>query len=280
MDLAGSTFYAKSKVDLPRLKEEADLRDSIERIVLEFPGYGYRRVCRQLQREGGRINHKRVLRVMRNNDLLCRLSRRWRKTTDSDHGLPIYSNLLRDILVTAPNQVWVADLTYIRIETGFVYLAVILDAFSRTVIGYALSTRLDTGLAMEALEMVLEGRKPLPGCIHHSDRGVQYASADYVHALQDHGFGISMSRRGNPYDNAMVESFFKTLKQEEVYLTEYRTMHDVRDRLPRFIEDVYNRKRLHSSLGYIPPSEFEFNWNLEHTACREGCTLLTQSVQS
>jgi putative transposase len=280
MDLASSTFYAKSKVNPHRLKKEADLRDLIEQIVLAYPGYGYRRVMHHLRREGCPVNHKRVLRVMKASDLLCRLSRRWRKTTDSDHGLPIYPNLLRDILVTAPNQVWVADLTYIRIETGFVYLAVILDAFSRTVIGYALSTRLDTGLAMEALEMVLEGRKPLPGCIHHSDRGVQYASADYVQALKDHGFGISMSRKGNPYDNAMAESFFKTLKQEEVYLTEYQTIHDVRDRLPRFLEDVYNRKRLHSSLGYLPPSEFEFNWNLEHNACREGRTLLTQSVQS
>jgi putative transposase len=148
------------------------------------------------------------------------------------------------------------------------------------VIGYALSTRLDTGLAMEALEMALRGRNPQPGCIHHSDRGVQYASAEYIQALKDHGFQISMSRRGNPYDNAMAESFFKTLKQEEVYLTEYQTIHDVRDRLPRFLEDVYNRKRLHSSLGYLPPSEFECNWNLEHNASREGCTLLTQSVQS
>ncbi|MCX5971862.1 MAG: IS3 family transposase [Coprothermobacterota bacterium] len=164
--------------------------------------------------------------------------------------------------------------------TGFVYLAVILDAFSRAVTGYALSHRLDTSLAMAALEMALGERTPQPGCLHHSARGVQYASAEYVKVLKDHGFRISMSRKGNPYDNALVESFFKNLKQEEVYLTEYQTIHNVRDRLPRFIEDVYNRKRLHSLLGYHSPSEYETIWNLERNACREGCTLLTQSVQS
>ena len=217
---------------------------------------------------------------MKASDLLCRYPRRWRKTTDSDHGLLIYSNLLRYVLGTAPDQARVADLTYIRIQTGFVYLAVILDAFSRAVIGDALSHRLDTGLAIEALDMALLKRHPRPGCLHHCDRGVQYASADYVQTLKNHGFRISISRKGNPYDNALVESFFKTLKQEEVYLTEYQTIHGVRDRLPRFIEDVYNRKRLHSSLGYLPLSEFESTWNLEHNACREGCALLTQSVQS
>jgi len=217
---------------------------------------------------------------MKTSDLLCRYPRRWRKITDSDHDLLIYANLLRHVPVTAPDQAWVADLTYIRIRTGFVYLAVILDAFSRAVIGDALSHRLDTGLAIEALEMALRERKPKPGCLHHCDRGVQYASADYVQTLKNHGFRISISRKGNPTDNALVESFFKTLKQEEVYLTEYQTIHDVRDQLSRFVEEVYNRKRLHSSLGYLPPSEFESSWNLEHNACREGCALLTQSVQS
>jgi len=258
MGLPESSFYYKPREGyLERLKKEADLRDRIESICLEFPRYGYRRVTHQLQREGWQVNHKKVLRLMRENDLLCRVRRKWTRTTDSDHPYRAYPNLTRDLDITGLNQVWLADITYIRILTGFVYLAVILDAYSRKAVGYAISTSIDTALVLEALRRAIEDRCPEPGCIHHSDQGVQYASHDYIAELGQHQFQISMSRKGNPYDNAMVESFFKTLKYEEVYLWEYRTLADVEGRLPYFIEEVYNRKRLHSALGYRPPNEFE-----------------------
>ena len=194
---------------------------------------------------------------MRENDLLCRVKRRWTRTTDSDHPYLVYPNILRDLEISHLNQVWLADITYIRILTGFVYLGAVLDAYSRKVVGYAISSRIDTTLTLRALHMAIARRHPEPGCIHHSDQGVQYTSHEYVQELKQHGFRISMSRRGNVYDNAMMESFIKTLKCEEVYLWEYRTLADVEDRLPYFIEEVYNRKRLHSALGYRPPNEFE-----------------------
>lgn len=258
MGLPRSTFYYRPKRDgLEELKWEMDLRDRMESICLEFPRYGYRRVTRQLQREGWRVNHKKVLRLMRENDLLCRVRRKWTRTTDSDHTYPVYPNLIRDLDVSRLNQVWLADITYIRILTGFVYLAALLDAHSRRVVGHAISSRIDTALTLRALHMAIQRRHPEPGCIHHSDQGVQYASQEYVQELEEHGFRISMSRKGNVYDNAMMESFIKTLKWEEVYLWEYRTLSDVQSRLPYFIEEVYNRKRLHSALGYRPPNEFE-----------------------
>ena len=251
----------------------------IEAICLEFPRYGYRRVTAQLKREHFPVNHKRVLRLMRESDLLCRVKRRWINTTDSNHGFPRYPNLVKDVVVSRLNQVWLADITYIRIRTGFVYLSAILDAFSRRVIGYAISTGLDASLTLGALRMAITKRQPSPGVIHHSDQGVQYASAEYTEELNAHGFQISMSRRGNPYDNATMESFFKTLKQEEVYLYEYETIDDARARLPYFIEEVYNRKRLHSAIGYVPPSEFE-EWvlKLEKHELPDQ-TLLSLSVQ-
>jgi transposase InsO family protein len=214
-------------------------------------------VTAQLKREHIFVNHKRVLRLMRESDLLCRVKRRWVNTTNSRHGFPRYPNLVKDVAVISLNQVWLADITYIRIRTGFVYLAAILDACSRRIIGYAISPRLDTSLTLEALRMAIARRQPSPGTVHHTDQGVQYASAEYIEELKAHGFQISMSRRGNPYDNATMESFFKTLKQEEVYLYEYETIEDARARLPYFIEEVYNCKRLHSAIGYVPPSEFE-----------------------
>jgi putative transposase len=281
MKLSRSSFYYRRKVKDPdRMKAEADLIDRIEAICLEFPRYGYRRVTRQLKREGWLVNHKRVLRLMRESDLLCRVKRRWVRTTDSKHHFPRYPNLIKGMVISRLNQVWLADITYIRIRTGFVYLAAILDAFSRRAIGYAISTRLDTALVLEALRAAIAERKPDLGVIHHSDQGVQYASSEYVDELKSHGFEISMARTGNPYENAMMESFFKTLKYEEVYLCEYKTYEGVMERLPYFIEEVYNLKRLHSALGYHPPNEFEELVVIQQHNEVPRQTLLTLPVQS
>jgi len=282
MNLARSSFYYKSRAASPdRMKLEADLMDCIEAICLEFPRYGYRRVSQQLKREGWLVNHKKVLRLMRESDLLCQVKRKRVKTTNSTHCLPIYPNLVKDIVISRLNQVWIADITYIRIQTGFVYLAAILDAYSRRAIGYAISESIDTALTLKALRMAMNNRHTAPGLIHHSDQGVQYASREYVEKLNSHGFEISMSRKGNPYDNATMESFFKTLKYEEVYLCEYKTLDDVMNRLPYFIEEVYNLKRLHSALGYRPPDEFGRLLVMKENKKEESCqALLTLSVQS
>jgi transposase InsO family protein len=257
LNMARSSYYYKEDVNLQKQKEEADLRDRIEEIVVEYERYGYRRVTAALQREGLKVNHKRVQRIMQEEDLICKIKKRWVVTTDSNHPYRVYPNLMKDAKITGVNQAWVADITYIRILTAFVYLAVILDVFSRKVVGWAISLRIDTELTRAALRMAIETRRPLEGCIHHSDRGVQYAAYDYVDDLNAAGFLISMSRKGNPYDNAQAESFMKTLKNEEVYLWDYKTFNDVKKRIPYFIEEVYNEKRLHSALGYCPPNEYE-----------------------
>jgi len=234
-----------------------DLRAQIQSIALRWPAYGYRRVHAELVRQGWKINHKRVLRLMRNDNLLCVRRRKFIFTTDSRHGLPIYPNLVEGLVVTSINQLWLADITYIRLQLEFVYLAVLLDAFSRRCLGWALQRSLEAALALEALRMALRQRRPNPGLVHHSDRGVQYASYDYTAELQQHGIRISMSRTASPYDNAQAESFIKTLKYEEVYRTEYRDLEDARASIGEFLEKIYNRERLHSALGYRPPLEFE-----------------------
>jgi len=281
MNLSSSSFYYRPEAKEPdRMKAETDLRDRIEAICLEFPRYGYRRVTYQLKHERWAVNHKKVLRFMRESDLLCRVKRKWIATTNSNHRFPVYPNLIKGVVISQINQVWLADITYIRIWTGFVYLAAILDACSRRVIGYAVSTRLDTALTLEALRMAIAKRCPDLGITHHSDQGVQYASAEYVDELKYHGFAISMSRKGNPYDNARMESFFKTLKYEEVYLCEYETIEDVMERLPYFIEEVYNHKRLHSALDYQSPNDFEEILFIQQNNAAPRQTLLTLSVQS
>jgi putative transposase len=233
------------------------LRDSIQRVALEFPSYGWRRITAELHRQHWVVNHKRVYRWMRADNLLCLRKRKFVVTTDSDHGLRVYPNRARTLTLTGLDQLGVADLTYIRLELEFVYLAVILDAFSRRVIGWALDHALEAALALQALRMALARRRHSPGLVHHSDRGVQYASRDYTQRLRDHGIQISRSRKGNPWDNAACESFIKTLKYEEVYRTEYRDLPEARAGIGGFLEKVYNPKRLHSALGYRPPAEFE-----------------------
>lgn len=236
---------------------ETQLRRAIEGIALEMPTYGYRPITAELQRRGLLVNRKRVLRLMRQDNLLCRRKRSFIATTDSAHSLKVFPNLTRDLVLTAVDQLWVADITYIRLPREFVYLAVVLDAFSRRVIGWALDRHLTTQLTLKALQQTLATRAVKPGLVHHSDRGVQYAAADYVSLLIKHKIRISMSRPGNPYDNAKAERFMRTIKYEEVHLTQYETLIQARASIRRFIEDVYNRKRLHSALGYRPPVEFE-----------------------
>jgi transposase InsO family protein len=237
--------------------EALALREAIEAIVLEFSGYGYRRVTHELRRRGWTVNAKRVLRVMREETLLCQLKRRFVVTTDSRHALGHYPNRLRGQRIDRLDQAWVADLTYIRLPTTFCYLAAILDACSRRVVGWELSARIDTDLPLAALERAIRERQPAPGLIHHSDHGVQYASTRYVARLREIGAQVSLAAIGRAYENALAESFFATLKREKVYLHDYQSLAEAEANLEHFIDAVYNHKRLHSSLGYRPPSEFE-----------------------
>jgi len=229
------------------------------RNIAKQPRYGYRRITAVLRRKGIVVNHKRVLSIMRENGLLCKHKRFKVVTTDSSHGLPVYANLAKERDLTDLNQLWVADITYVQLPRGFAYLAVVLDAFSRKCLGWQLSRVIDARLCLDALHMAFAERKGsnIAGLVHHSDQGVQYASNEYTHALKDKGVLISMSRSGNPYDNARMESFNKTLKVEEVYLSEYESFIDAKKNIRKFVEVVYNKKRLHSSLGYLPPAEFE-----------------------
>ena len=236
---------------------DMDLRDAIQRIALDWPTYGRRRVTEELRRRGWTVNHKRVHRIMREDNLLCLRKRKFVATTDSNHGRKVYPNLAREMVLTGMDQLWRADITYIRLRDEFVYLAVILDAFSRRVIGWALDRTMEDSLTLSALQMALSRRMAEPGLVHHSDRGSQYASLDYTNLLKENGIVISMSRKGNPWDNAACESFMKTLKYEEVHRNEYRDLAEARAEIREFLEKVYNQKRLHSALGYVPPAEFE-----------------------
>jgi transposase InsO family protein len=250
-------FY-RSLGERAPLEESMEVRSAIQQVALEHRRrYGYRRVTKELRRRGMRVNHKRVSRIMREDNLLAVQPKQFVTTTDSSHGLEIYLNLARRMNLTAIDQLWIADITYIRLREEFVYLAVILDAFSRRVVGWKLDRTLASRLATEALEMAVEERRPLAGLVHHSDRGIQYASGEYVAILRRHDMVSSMSRPANPYDNASCESFIKTLKREEIYANEYNDLDHLRDHVEEFIERYYNRKRLHSALDYCPPEEFE-----------------------
>ena len=261
LDVSRSGYYKWSSHDDHHHSDEQEkqLKGEIHHIIGEFTGYGYRRVTHELRRRGLTVYHKRVLRIMREEKLICKKRRFKPQTTDSNHEHRVHPNMIEDLEITRPNQVWASDITYVRLVKGFVYLAVLIGIFTRRCIGWELDHHIDTQLTLNALHNALENRKGTErkGLIHHSDQGVQYASGEYVETLEEHGIQVSMSMKGNPYENAYAESFFKTIKTEEVYMNEYETYQDALENIGPFIEDIYNRKRLHSALGYMPPMEFE-----------------------
>jgi transposase InsO family protein len=255
-DVSRAGFYCWRHAP-PAKDRDMELRNEIQRIALEWPCYGWRRVAAELRRRGWEVNHKRVRRLLREDNLLCLRRRKFVVTTASHQQRAVYPNLVGGLELSGINQLWIADITYIRLRTEFVYLAVVLDAFSRRVIGWALERTLEDELTLAALRKALGRRSPAAGLVHHSDRGVQYASGDYTDLLKQCGIAISMSRKGSPWDNAACESFMKTLKYEEVYRQEYRDLEEARALIEEFLEKIYNQRRLHSALGYRPPAEFE-----------------------
>ncbi len=256
--MSRASFYRRQNdTTLEKVDRDMDLRDAIQRIALEWPCYGRPRITAELKRQGWEVGSNRVLKLMRLDNLLCVRKRRFVVTTDSDHGRKVYPNRAAEMTLTGIDQLWVADITYIRLEAEFVYLAVVIDAFSRRVVGWALDRSIETELPLSALRMAYHQRQPPAGLVHHSDRGSQYASHDYTGFLRDHGCRISMSHKASPWENAGCESWMKTLKQEEVHRQEYRELEEARSCLERFLDKVYNQRRLHSALGYRPPAEFE-----------------------
>jgi transposase InsO family protein len=260
-----ASFYRFTENAASDNDADMDLRDAIQRIALEWPSYGRRRITRELHRRGRAVNWKRVYRLMREDNLLCVRKRKFVVTTNSNHGHKVWPNLAGSMVLTDVDQLWRADITYIRLREEFVFLAVILDAYSRRVIGWALDRTLEDDLTLSALRMGLSRRVAGPGLVHHSDRGSQYASGDYTELLRENGIGISMSRKGNPWDNAACESFMKTLKYEEVHRNEYRDLAEARREIGTFFDKLYNQKRLHSAIGYMPPAEFEANLAAQKT---------------
>ena len=267
-------FYRSLREQRP-IEEEMEVRSVIQQIAVGHRRrYGYRRIAAELRRRGMRVNHKRVLRIMRKDNLLTVKRRRFVVTTDSNHTVEVYLNLASRMRLTGIDQLWVADITYIRLKAEFVYLAVILDGFSRKVVGWALDRTLGNRLTITALEHATAQRRPRPGLVHHSDRGLQYARAEYVVMLEKYGIVPSMSRPANPYDNASCESFMKTLKQEEIYANRYENLEQLRANIEEFIEEYYNRQRLHSALGYRSPAEFEQQIEAPSSAESRGATVV------
>ena len=256
MGMSRSSYYYKPKNKDERKKKDKDLCTKIRAIARRSPFYGYRRITHALRRKGVVVNHKKVLKLMRDMKIQVKRRRKFTSTTNSSHNLKVYPNLIKNMVVDRIDKLWCADITYIYLQSGFVYLAAIIDAFSRKVVGYCLGRTLAAELAIEALRMAL-GSRDTKDLIHHSDKGSQYCSQDYIGLLNEHNIKISMSAKGCPVDNAFAESFFGSLKVEEVYMWEYENYEDAAERLPYFIEEVYNKKRLHSSIGYMPPEEFE-----------------------